>query len=257
MSEIQIQAIPAFSDNYIWLIKQAENAYIVDPGDAKPVFEVIEQQKLNLKGILVTHWHGDHIGGIKDLLLAFPQLSIIGPDSEKIPMIKTIVEDGEKIKLFDDVEFEVLSIPGHTLDHIAYYQKDSVSLFCGDTLFVAGCGRVFEGTFKQMLDALNKLNKLPTETQIYCAHEYTLSNLAFAQAVEPGNVKIQEKITACEKLRADNLSTVPSSLSEERETNPFLRYAKEEVINAALNQGATSDQALDVFTTLRQWKNEF
>lgn len=256
--------IPAFKDNYIWLLRKGANAVVVDPGDARPVLEVLEREGLNLTSILVTHHHKDHQGGVADLLARFPA-AVFGPATESITAITQPLRGGESIRLSSlDVEFQVLAVPGHTLGHIAYYGAGC--LFCGDTLFGAGCGRLFEGTPAQMFDSLSRIACLPEETVVYCAHEYTESNLRFALAVEPGNRQLQRRVDEVAVMRAKGLATVPFKLRLEKATNPFLRCGEPEVAASARGKGAragdTEEAAVSatpgaVFAVLRQWKNDF
>lgn len=250
-----VLAIPAFNDNYIWAIVHNEKAVVVDPGDAKPVQFFLQQHQLQLAGILVTHWHADHTGGIASLLQNYPDLAIIGPKHDAIAANR-VIEHEQEITLAG-LDLQTLHIPGHTLEHIAFYQQQFGWLFCGDTLFAAGCGRIFEGTPPMMFTSLNKLAALPDTTQIFCAHEYTVSNLLFAQAVEPNNADIAKRLQQCQTLRALQRPTLPSTLADEHKTNPFLRTHEKEVIETALSKGALSADALDVFTFLREWKNNF
>lgn len=247
--------IPAFDDNYIWLIIKQQQAIIVDPGDAKPVIQALKQHQIKLSAILITHWHGDHTNGIKELLQTYPEAAVIGPQHAKIPATQ-IVQDNQSLTVAG-INFNVLAVPGHTLEHVAYYQAEQEWLFSGDTLFAAGCGRVFEGSNEQMLTSLQRLAALPESTKIFCAHEYTLSNLAFALAVEPHNPAIKQRIQTCQKLRDKNHPTLPSTLKEEFASNPFLRLSEADVIAAAQQQGAQNHQAVSIFTALREWKNNY
>jgi hydroxyacylglutathione hydrolase len=214
--------IPAFSDNYIWLFAQDGEAWVVDPGEAPPVLEALKSLELTLAGILVTHHHGDHTGGIKALRENFP-VPVFGPEnSPAAELINNPLSHGESIKI-GTCQFLVISIPGHTLDHIAYYSAAEKILFCGDTLFSAGCGRVFEGTYEQMYQSLLKLAALPDDTRVCCAHEYTLSNLRFAIATEPSNRDIVKYKELCDDLREKELPTLPTSIGLEKRINPFLR----------------------------------
>ena len=222
---LQIHQVQAFSDNYIWLISDGTSAWAVDPGDASPVIEFIEAHDLSLTGILLTHWHGDHQGGVEDLCSRYDQVEVIGSHKALKGPSRPVSED-------DTVEvlgatFNVIEVPGHTLDHVAFFSDSdlfqSPIAFTGDTLFVAGCGRLFEGTAENMHQSLQKLNGLPANTSIYCAHEYTLANLKYAAVAEPDNSDIQSRLASVEKLRAQELSTVPTTLALERLTNPFLR----------------------------------
>ncbi|NLS13176.1 hydroxyacylglutathione hydrolase [Vibrio sp. SM6] len=251
---LQIKSIPAFNDNYIWLIENHDGrCAVVDPGDAKPVLEYIQQHELTLEAIFITHHHNDHIGGVPDLVRAYPDVDVVGPKAEPIPTLTHPIEDGDQISLFDET-FLVIGLPGHTLGHVAYVGDGK--LFCGDTLFSAGCGRVFEGTYQQMYDSLAKLARLPQETEVYCAHEYTLSNLAFALAVEPNNGHLQQYRDDVNRLRGLNLPSLPSTLRQEKLINPFLRLDQPEVIQST-NQRTVNSDPLSIFTALREWKNEF
>ncbi len=251
----EIITVPAFKDNYIWLLRKGPFAIAVDPGDCAPVLAVLEREQLSLSAILVTHHHADHQGGIAGLLSRFPA-QVFGPASESITGITQPQRGGETIAL-DAIGagFEVLAVPGHTLGHIAYY--GSGSLFCGDTLFGAGCGRLFEGTPAQMHDSLIRLASFPEATKVYCAHEYTAANVRFALAVEPDNRDLQRRARGVAEVRARGEATVPSTLALERATNPFLRCGEPAVVASARRQGAESDDALSVFTALREWKNRF
>lgn len=247
--------ILAFNDNYIWAIAHKGKAIVIDPGDAKPVQHFLQQQQLQLAGILITHWHADHTGGIASLLQNYPDIAIIGPKHDAIAANR-LIEHEQEITLAG-ISFQTLNVPGHTLEHIAFYQADNGWLFCGDTLFAAGCGRIFEGTPEMMLNSLNTLAALPDDTKIFCAHEYTVSNLLFAQAVEPNNTDIKKRLYECQALRKQNHPTLPSTLAKERKTNPFLRSTEKDVVTMALSKKAQSDSSLDVFTFLREWKNNF
>ena len=254
---LNITRIPAFNDNYLWLIDDGQHAAVVDPGDAAPVCQVLEQRGLQLATVLVTHHHPDHTGGLQALKDAYP-CRIIGPESAHIPMVEETLYDGARFELFGH-SWLVLEVPGHTLDHIAYFVDDTTSprLFCGDTLFAGGCGRVFEGSFAQMRHSLAKLMQLPPGTLVYCAHEYTLANLQFACAVEPGNVALQARIDEVRHQRDSGIATVPSALSVELATNPFLRFAEPGVIAAAQARNMGAHTADDVFAEIRRWKDNF
>ena len=265
MTSIHIQQIPAFDDNYLWLIHNSQNAIIVDPGDAVPVQSYLNLHKLNLCAVLITHHHPDHIGGVGQLLQhAAPSIPVYGPladqQSGRIPVIKQGCTDGASVHIPElDLTFEVLEVPGHTSTHIAYYCKQLSSLFCGDTLFAGGCGRLFEGTPAQMLSSLSKIAALPADTGIYCAHEYTLSNLRFALAVEPDNAALQARFKQVTAAREKGISTVPSVLDMELQTNPFLRSESPEIIRTLRNNhklGGDAD-AVSVFAAVREWKNTF
>lgn len=255
---IEVKPIPAFNDNYIWLIihQPSRNVAIVDPGDATPVLKAIKAERLTPKAILITHHHADHVGGVRRILEQF-DIPVYGPVHEDIPARTHALEEGHSVELADlDTSFTVLNVPGHTSGAIAYYRKGMV--FVGDTLFMSGCGRLFEGTAAQMHDSLSKLANLPDDTQIYCAHEYTLANLGFAQAVEPDNQHIKARIAECSALQKDNIPTVPDTLAREKLTNPFLRSQMPDVIQAAsqyADQLLTED--VDVFAAVRKWKDNF
>lgn len=251
-------ALPAFDDNYVWLLHDGREALVVDPGDAAPVHAALDAQGLALAAILVTHHHGDHVGGV-DALRDRLQGPVYGPVRERIPQPFVPLADGEGIDVLG-VRFEVIDVPGHTAGHIAYFAPDTLPapiLFCGDTLFSAGCGRLFEGTPAQMHASLARLAALPGETRVCCAHEYTLSNLKFAQAVEPANAQQADYTAWCRAQRAQGLYTLPSTVARERAVNPFLRCGDAAVVTSAREHGATSDDPVVVFAALRQWKNEF
>jgi len=256
-----VHTLPAFQDNYLWLFHQSgkRSAFVVDPGDAQPILDCLREHDLDLAGILITHHHPDHTGGIK-ALLAHSNVPVYGPDSANIPQISHPLYEGDRITLADTT-FTVLEIPGHTLDHIAYTaspEGQSPLVFCGDTLFTAGCGRIFEGSAEQMYQSLQKLAALPDATRIYCAHEYTLSNLAFAAAVEPNSQALQDKTAADEKKRQQGLPTVPSTLGDERETNPFLRCHLPTLALAASQHSARElSDPVEVMREIRLWKDNF
>lgn len=253
------QPLHAFTDNYIWLMINPENqtAAVVDPGEAAPVKKILEQKQLKLTTILVTHHHFDHSGAARALMQE-TGAEVIGPKNALFEGAHG-VEDGEKCLLKGlDITFSVLEIPGHTLDHVAFStSSNSPILFCGDTLFTGGCGRVFEGTPVQMLDSLKKLKQLQPKTLIYCGHEYTEANLNFARMVEPKNEALLQRIQEVALKRKANEPTVPSTLEIELKTNPFLRTDSDSVIQAAENYAGKSLQSeVEVFATVRQWKNE-
>lgn len=257
---MEITAIPAFDDNYIWLItnKGDSGAYVVDPGDGKAVLNVLKEKQLSLSGILITHWHADHTGGIKKLISKY-QCPVYGPNSKQIKEVTELMADGDKISVFGQ-EFEIIAVPGHTLDHISYFcaSAEAPILFCGDTLFVGGCGRLFEGTALQMYESLSKFAALPPQTRAYCAHEYTLANLQFANAVEPDNTTLQKLTEEVTEARSQGIATVPTTIAQELDTNPFLRSSVKAVIDAATqhNPAMNSDKEA-VFASLRQWKDTF
>ena len=256
----KIHPIPAFTDNYIWAIHCAESNHvcIVDPGDADVVQEYLKLNKLQLTDILVTHHHPDHVGGLMQLKKDHKP-RIIGPKSSGIDGITDFVTENDSIELFD-CNFTVIEVPGHTLDHLAFYSKSTLEpmLFCGDTLFAVGCGRLFEGTAEMMTASLDKLANLPEETSVYCAHEYTLANLAFAKAVDPQNAALGFRTISERYKRELGLPTLPSTISQELRTNPFLR-CDDDVLKKSVetNAGRILKSRLDTFTELRLWKNGF
>lgn len=251
----KIIPIPAYSDNYIWLIQFGDHqAVVVDPGDAAPVHKTLLQQGLQLAAILVTHNHWDHINGI-EMLLQQHQVPVYGPASGQTPGLTQPCLASQRIQI-DELDLEVMDVPGHTQDHIAFYGHQM--LFCGDTLFAAGCGRLLGGTAEQLHDSLNKIAELPINTNIYCTHEYTLSNLKFAQAVEPGNTQIMQRIATETEKQQQGQATLPSTLELELATNPFLRCQSDEIIASAEKFCAkTLTNPVQVFKTLRYWKDGF
>ena len=263
IAAISVHPVPAFNDNYLWVIHNGRYAAVVDPGDATPVIEYLDAASLELVAILCTHHHADHVGGV-DHLLDFLNLRgkipVYGPASERIPARSQALVEGDRIVVpFLDLSFEVIDVPGHTAGHIAYFGHGM--LLCGDTLFACGCGRLFEGTAEQMTASLAKLKRLPTETKVYCAHEYTMANIKFAEAVEPdnGDLKMRKAFSAAKRHR--NLPTVPSTIHLELATNPFLRWDQPAVQAAAAKRlgrdiGADPEPAL-VFGVIREWKNNF
>jgi hydroxyacylglutathione hydrolase len=253
---IQVTPIPAFQDNYLWLLDNSRFAAVVDPGDAEPVLRHLQAHKLDLSAILVTHHHGDHIGGVAELLERYP-VPVFGPAEEDIPDLTHRLREGSSITVPGlDITFSVLEVPGHTAGHIAYVGNGM--LFCGDTLFACGCGRLFEGTPAQMTTSLGKLAALSGDTKVYCAHEYTLSNIRFAEAVEPGNQALRERKIRESLKREEGIPTLPSSIALECDTNPFLRWSAPEVIAAAERAaGRKLHQPQEVFGALREWKNRF
>jgi len=253
---INIEPIAAFSDNYIWLLSTNEGSIVIDPGESKSLLKILKENKLDLRAILITHHHFDHTGGIEEILSEI-SIDVYGPKNNIASINKRLV-GGSKINLLG-IEFEVIEIPGHTLDHIAYYSKNNGQpiLFCGDTLFAGGCGRVFEGTFEQMHNSLSILKKLPSNTKIYCGHEYTESNLAFAKNVEPLNENIISRYNETLNLRKQGIPSLPSTIGAELQTNPFLRVDTEEVQEMILKKFNTPKDDEEVFTALRQWKDNF
>jgi hydroxyacylglutathione hydrolase len=253
---MRVEPIPAFRDNYIWALTDGRFAAIVDPGDASPVLAYLAKNQLDLVAILATHHHADHVGGVAGILQHHPA-TVFGPRGENIPTVAHPLAEGDEIELPGlGARFRVLDIPGHTRGHIAYYGVNSV--FCGDTLFACGCGRLFEGTPAQMAASLAKLAALPDETKVYCGHEYTLANIAFAKAVEPGNAALLARETEERNKRDRGFPTLPSRIGLEKATNPFLRAAVPAVAAAATQHAARElGNAIDVFATLREWKNAF
>jgi len=257
---LKIKAIPAFNDNYIWLLDDGSEAWIVDPGDAEPVLAQLRALSRPLSGILITHHHPDHVGGVERLVSAY-DVPVVGP-AQATPAITRAVCSGDRV-VAAGLEFTVLEVPGHTLDHIAYWAPGAAAtagvLFCGDTLFAGGCGRVFEGTPAMLHESLQRLAALPPATAVYCAHEYTLSNLSFALAVDPDNTELRERLARDARRREQQLPTVPSTLAEELATNPFLRCTEPAVVAAAQRRhpAAGGGAPQQVFACLREWKNKF
>ncbi len=262
---LKFYPLPAFQDNYLWLLSRAgqPGAVIVDPGDAAPVIEALEQRELRLEGILLTHHHFDHTGGVDALLQRWP-VPVYGPDNPAIPQVSQTLSEGDRLSVLG-APFEVLAVPGHTLDHIALFYPGTSSppeppaLLCGDTLFAGGCGRLFEGTAEMMWESLRKLEQLPAQTRVYCAHEYTLDNLRFARAAEPGNQALEQRWHRVVSRRQQGLPTLPSTLALERATNPFLRcleIANSTAVPPELS-GAPFATSAQAFAALRAWKDHF
>jgi hydroxyacylglutathione hydrolase len=250
----EVIPLPAFQDNYIWTLRKGRHAAVVDPGDAQPVTEYLAREGLTLAAILATHHHPDHTGGIAELVAA-RKVPVFGPRGEPIPALTHPVGQDDRVEIPElAAAFSVLAIPGHTRAHVAYYGLGS--LFCGDTLFACGCGRVFEGTPAQMHASLAKLAALPDQTKVYCGHEYTLANIRFARSVEPGNAELAAREQRAQSLRSAGRPTLPSTLGEERATNPFLRCAAPAVVESANKYlGARLGDPVSVFAALREWKN--
>ncbi len=251
-------ALPAFEDNYLWLLHDGARALVVDPGDAQPVQAALARLGLQLQGILVTHHHGDHTGGVAALREA-TGAAVYGPASERIPEPHQALRGGQGVNVLG-IDWQVIDVPGHTAGHIAYYAPDvdgTPLLFCGDTLFSGGCGRLFEGTPAQMLASLDVLAALPAATRVCCAHEYTLANLRFAVAVEPGNQALADYTRQCERRRAQGLPTLPSDIGTERAINPFLRSRQPAVAQAVRAHTPSAQDEVAVFAALREWKNTF
>jgi hydroxyacylglutathione hydrolase len=258
---IQVDALPAFSDNYIWLLQDnaVKHCAVVDPGDAAPVIAWLEQNPdWRLTDILITHHHADHTGGVAQLK-ALTGAKVYGPASENIPARDVALSDNDQLTVLG-LTFDVHAVPGHTLGHIAFYHADSRQplLFSGDTLFAAGCGRLFEGTPQQMHQSLSRLAQLPDHTLIYCAHEYTLSNLRFAVAVEPDNPEVLQRFEQVTEWREQGRISLPSNLALERKTNPFLRASVSAVKQKADERSGTDNaSSTEVFAVLRGWKDKF
>jgi len=254
-----LHPLPAFADNYIWCLHDGREALVVDPGEAQGVLTWLAHEGVSLRSIFITHHHPDHTGGVH-ALRETTGAEVIGPASERLPEPVHRVAGGQDVHALG-LTFEVIDVPGHTSGHIAYYlpQLDGAPLlFCGDTLFSGGCGRLFEGTPAQMLDSLTRLASLPDDTRVCCTHEYTLSNLAFARAVDPGNADLTEYSLQCQQLRHQNFPTLPSSIGLEKRINPFLRAHEPALAKAASSRaGAMLNDPVSVFATLREWKNVY
>ena len=256
MSAFEVVSVRAFSDNYIWTLRDAKAAAVVDPGDAKPVIEYLDAQGLELVAILNTHHHADHVGGNAELLRRW-NVPVYGPRDPRIAEVTQRVGDGDRVKLpHFGTEFEVIEIPGHTRSHIAFLGGGM--LFCGDTLFAAGCGRLFEGTPQQMHASLTRLAQAPDSTRVYCGHEYTLSNVRFAKAAEPGNAALDALEQKASAQRAKDLPTLPTDIGQEKATNPFLRVTEPQVIESASRYaGKPLSDPVSVLAAIREWKNNF
>ena len=250
--------VSAFADNYLWLLHDGKRALVVDPGDAGPVLRALQASQLQLESILVTHHHADHTGGV-DALRKATGATVYGPATERIPAPFQPLREGDRVATLG-LDFQVLDVPGHTAGHIAFYTPDMDGqplLFCGDTLFSGGCGRLFEGTPAQMLASLDKLAALPRTTRVCCAHEYTLANLNFALAVEPDNAAVAAYAQHCRQLREQGKPTLPSSIGQEVLVNPFLRTRQAGIMAAVHHFDASTTDDATVFAALRQWKNQF
>ena len=256
MSNYEVIPLRAFADNYIWTLRDARCAAVVDPGDARPVLDYLRAEKLELKAILNTHHHADHVGGNSELL-RHHRVPVFGPHDGRIREVTHPLADGERMTLpHFGIEFEVFAIPGHTRTHIAFYGAGM--LFCGDTLFAAGCGRLFEGTPRQMFDSLDRLMQLPDDTAVYCGHEYTLANIRFARSADPGNPALRELESRAQALRAEDKPTLPSNIGQEKATNPFVRCNKPELMAAASRYaGKALTDPVSALAAIREWKNSF
>jgi hydroxyacylglutathione hydrolase len=253
-----LKPIPAFADNYIWMVHDGRDALVVDPGAASPVIDELDREQLQLHTILVTHHHADHVGGI-DGLRERLRGRVYGPASERVPEPYEPLTEGCEVQALG-LRLRAIEVPGHTAGHLAFYGQDlggAPVLFCGDTLFSAGCGRLFEGTAAQMHRSLLRLSALPGATRVCCAHEYTLSNLRFAQAVDPSNAALKAYARWCVEQRTKDQPTLPSTIETELAVNPFLRCGHAEVQAAALRQGCASGEPVAIFAALREWKNRF
>lgn len=255
----QVFAIPAFSDNYLWaLVNKDGNCAIVDPGDATPVIDFLQKHNYTLTDILLTHHHSDHIGGVNTLLNTYANVNVYGPSTSRFPMVTKPCKDNDQIVLPQlGIKLTTMEVPGHTIDHICYFDQDNI--FVGDTLFSAGCGRLFEGSPEQMYNSLTRISQLDENTNVYCAHEYTSANIKFALTVDKTNQDLVEYNEATKALIKDNKSTIPTSLSTQLKINPFLRSNDHE-IKKAISQKFNlilpiSDS--DCFTYLRKWKDQF
>lgn len=254
---INILPLPAFEDNYIWVMFNHSHCVVVDPGDAQVVIDFVEKFNLTLSTALITHHHPDHIGGLGALLKYNTGLQIVGPDSAKIPHVNKVVNHNACLFLTElGAEFKVMEVPGHTQDHVMYYSENT--LFCGDTLFSIGCGRIFEGTPTQLFQSIQQITKLPEATQIYCTHEYTLANIEFALTVEPNNPELKNYQIWAQRQRDINIPTIPTTLSQQLAMNPFLRVKFPPVVQfAERRKGQKGLENAEVFTQLRLAKDQF
>ncbi len=253
---LSVEPIKAFTDNYIWLVSTNEGSIVIDPGESKNIQKLIDNKTIDLKGILITHHHYDHTNGLSELVKK-NELEVYGPVNN-IDGINHRLNDKDKISIIG-IDFDVMSIPGHTLDHIGFYSANANNpiLFCGDTLFAGGCGKIFEGTYEQMFHALKKITKLPTNTNIYCGHEYTLSNLKFALEADDTNKELIEEFKKVENKINSNIPSLPTTLDKELKVNPFLRCDNINIQNKIIEKFKVSNNELEVFTALRKWKDNF
>ncbi len=265
-TSLDVLAVPAFDDNYLWIIHDGRHAAVVDPGDAVPVLAALQAEGLTLAAILLTHHHADHVGGVVELARSavsdeFPAIPVYGPAREqsRIKGMTVPLHGNDEVKIPTlGLSLQVIDVPGHTLGHIAYYSAQQGFVFCGDTLFAGGCGRLFEGTPAQMVESLAKLSSLPGDTRVYCAHEYTLSNLKFAAEVEPGNAELSDRIQRERAKRDQGEATVPTSIALERATNPFLRAHQKEIQESLQKAGRLTElNEVSSFAALREWKNTY
>ena len=253
---LRVEPIKAFTDNYIWLVSTNEGSIVIDPGESENIQKLIDNKTIDLKGILITHHHYDHTNGLSELVKK-NELEVYGPVNN-IDGIDHRLNDKDQISIIG-IDFDIISIPGHTLDHIGFYSANANSpiLFCGDTLFAGGCGRVFEGTYEQMFNALKKITKLPTNTNIYCGHEYTLSNLKFALEADDTNKELIDEFKKVENKINSNIPSLPTTLDKELKVNPFLRCDNINIQNKITEKFNVSNNELEVFTALRKWKDDF
>lgn len=255
---MELVPLRAFADNYIWLLHDGRSALVVDPGDSAPAETALAERHLELVGILVTHHHADHTGGVA-ALREKTGAAVFGPAREPIPEPYRKLAGDDRFELLG-IRWQVMDVPGHTAGHIAYFAQQAASaplLFCGDTLFSGGCGRIFEGTPAQMLASLDRLAALPADTRVCCAHEYTMDNLRFAAAVEPANAELEAYAQRCAARRAGGQPTLPSSIATERAINPFLRSREAAVVHAIQQQDPSAQGEVPLFAALRAWKNRF
>ena len=253
---LSVEPIKAFTDNYIWLVSTNEGSIVIDPGESKNIQKLIDNKTIDLKGILITHHHYDHTNGLSELV-KINELEVYGPVNN-IDGINHRLNDKDKISIIG-IDFDVMSIPGHTLDHIGFYSANANNpiLFCGDTLFAGGCGKIFEGTYEQMFHALKKITKLPTNTNIYCGHEYTLSNLKFALEADDTNKELIEEFKKVKNKINSNIPSLPTTLDKELKVNPLLRCDNINIQNKIIEKFKVSNNELEVFTALRKWKDNF
>lgn len=257
MQKTVIHPIPAFTDNYIWCLHNHRDAYVVDPGDASPVFEFLNANGLTLRGILITHHHTDHIGGVKALLKQYPNILVTGPVSTRIPGVTIALSEGDSVELPElNTYAQVMEVPAHTTEHIAYLSP--LGLFCGDTMFSGGCGRLFEGTPEQMQNNFHRFKQLPEDTLVYCTHEYTQANVDFALAISPENQDLLNFANWVKTKRDKNKPTLPSTIATELKINPYMREEQPDVIAGVEKHWQVQfDSPLEVFSAIRRWKDNF